>query len=157
MDENLLQDTPSHTVTGAVWQDGEDVSLVLGKIDHKPAGQLIAEGGLVLRYAVPMLGPTELSVVPAWFVSERGVVLRGWKAWDIIAERYQLYPRAEIFGLRSDGEQVQLFMRELDFGAKLRLLVYTDGSDRLPLAHIKRLILGEDATPPALLYQTFSV
>jgi hypothetical protein len=147
--DELVQDV----VQGALWQTEAGVALVVGSAPPVPDGTWLAEGELIVRYAIPLLGQPQFAVVPARFVSERGAVLSGWEAWDFAQGNYQLYPRSEIFGLRSDGETAQVFLRELDFGADQRVLVYAALEACAPLARVNALIVGKGEAVPDLLLE----
>lgn len=152
--KDLVQDV----IHGHLWQTESGVVLVMGAIPLPPnqasSAALVTEGELVLRYAIPYLGMSHLSVVPSVFVSERGAVLTSWTGWNFGVGNYQLYPRAEFYGLRSDGEKAQVYLRELDFGADLRILAYHKDEDRVPIAQVDYLLYSETITPPPFLAES---
>ncbi|MBZ0320639.1 MAG: hypothetical protein K8L91_29775, partial [Anaerolineae bacterium] len=152
--KDLVQDQ----IQGQLWQTDEGIILVMGDVSlpkHLTASAtLLTQGDLSVRYAIPYLGMSHLSVVPSMFVSERGAVLTGWTGWNFGVGNYQLYPRAEFYGLRSDGEKAQAYLRELDFGADLRVLAYHKNDDLLPITQVDYLIYAPSITPPPFLEQS---
>ncbi len=152
--KDLVQDQ----IQGQLWITDTGVILVMGDIslpDHLTASAtLLTQGDLIMRYAIPYLGMSHLSVIPSMFVSERGAVLVGWTGWNFGVGNYQLYPRAEFYGLRSDGEKAQAYLRELDFGADLRVLAYQKPDDLVPLTQVDFLIYAPSITPPPFLVQS---
>jgi hypothetical protein len=151
---DLVQDT----ISGTLWKTEVGIVLTMGDIVLSVEGgseiKKLAEGELVMRYAIPYLGMSHLSVIPSTFVSERGAVLTGWTGWNFGVGNYQLYPRSEFYGLRSDGEKAQVYLRELDFGSDLRVFAYQKNEDRLPFAEVAYLLYSEDVTPPPFLDQS---
>ncbi len=152
--KDLVQDQ----IQGQLWKTDAGIIVIMGDEplpeDLTPSATLLAEGDLVVRYAIPYLGMSHLSVVPSMFVSERGAVLVGWTGWNFGVGNYQLYPRAEFYGLRSDGEKAQAYLRELDFGADLRVLAYQKTDDLVPLTQVDFLIYAPSITPPPFLVQS---
>ncbi|GIK64094.1 MAG: hypothetical protein BroJett018_18880 [Chloroflexota bacterium] len=152
--KDLVQDP----IQGQLWKTDVGIILVMGDVslpNHLTASAtLLAEGDFIVRYAIPYLGMSHLSVVPSMFVSERGAVLTGWTGWNFGVGNYQLYPRAEFYGLRSDGEKAQAYLRELDFGADLRVLAYHKNNDLLPITQVDYLIYAQSITPPPFLVQS---
>ncbi len=152
---DILNNCVQHTLQGRVWQCDSETVLVLD--NTMPKGRVLASPPVTLRYAIPMLGPAHLAVIPAVFVSERGLLLYGEQAWRFVVENYQLYPRAEVFGLNTEGENVQIFLRELDFGAEYRVYAYADPQEQLPLEQVHRLIGYESVEVPELVLQLLSI
>lgn len=136
---DILGNLTQQLVDGRLWQTEDARVLALGD-DLRLNGTVLLQNPILLRFAIPMLGPSHLSVIPAIFVAERGAMLYAWQAWNFIMSNYQLYPRAEILGLQNDGETVQVFMRELDFGAKVRVLAYRTPEERQALAQVSHLL-----------------
>jgi hypothetical protein len=95
--------------------------------------------------------PTEV-VIPGLFFSEKGAALTGREAWDYMQHRFQMHPRADVVGLHANGTLAQVFLRELDWGAAIRVFVYDSVETRAPHAELKRLVIGPNAPPlPELL------
>lgn len=150
--EHLIQ----HQIEGILWRQEQGVTLVVGDTSQILKGRILAQGTVIIRYGIPYQGPKHLSVIPAVFLSERGGMLTGWQGWDFIRANYQLHQRAEIFGLQSDGETAQVFVRALDFGAKPAVLAYQNPADQHPIAQINHLIVQDTSTIPHLLVELFS-
>lgn len=142
--QHLIQDA----VRGVLWRSEGELTLVVGDVDKVLRGKVVGSGQFWLRYAIPYHGPRHLMVVPGVFVAEQGGMLYGEQAWRFIYKNYQLYPRAEILGLRSDGDEVQVFMRELDLADTPRVLIYDNPQKVLPLGQLMRGI--ETSHPPTL-------
>lgn len=111
---------------------------------HEP----LLGGILTVRYGIPMITPPTDAVVPGLFVSEMGAALIGREAWDYMQRRFQMHPRADIIGLRMNGASAQVFLRELDWGAPVRVFVYDSVEARVPTAELKALVSGSEASPP---------
>ena len=150
--ENLIQDQ----VEGVLWQQEHGVTLVVEQPDLVLKGRVLSRGMIILRYAIPYQGPKHLSVVPSMFLSERGGMLVGWQGWNFIRNNYQLHQRAEIFGLQSDGETAQVFVRALDFATNPYVLAYQDTADEIPIAQINHLITQDTSAIPHLLVEILS-
>lgn len=141
------------SVDGAVYGLPVGDVLVIGQPPAPLANAApITAGLLVVRYGIPFNTPSTDVLVPGLFVSERGYPMVGREAWDFMAEKFQLYPRAEIVGFRLDGANAQVFLRELDWGAPVRVLIYGSTEQRTPTAAPKAMYVGEGAAPlPELL------
>jgi hypothetical protein len=110
----------------------------------------LAEGNLVIRYGVEMLRSPH-ALVPGMFVSELGAVKTGRSAWDWLWNKLQLYPRAEVIGIRTDGKEEHLFVRDLDWGQTSRVLAYADENAKTPIAQVSQVAIGDGITLPDLL------
>lgn len=152
MTSDALAYLVQHTVQGTLWRTDSGVILVLGEPSKVFSGEALCSGVLTVRYGIPFLGPSQFAVIPSLLVSERGRTLKGWQAWDFMHEHYQIYARSEIFGLRSDGEAVQVFLRGLDFGAKSRVFVYASPQEYVPIARPASLLVAAGAVVPDLLH-----
>jgi hypothetical protein len=126
----------SEVVEGAVYAlpSGES-ALVVGAPPHALAESApVIAGALTLRYGIPFHAPSADVIVPGLFVSERGQAVAGRAAWDLMTQKYQLYPRADVVGVRLNGREANVFMRDLDWGAPVRVLAYRGPEDMLPAA-----------------------
>ena len=87
------------------------------------------------------------------FISERGAMLTGRDCWDHLQTRFQMHPRADVIGLSLNGLRAQVRVRELDFGAAVRVLAYTDATNVRPVAEVKTLYTTDtlNDTLPELL------
>ncbi len=137
------------TVSGAVYDLPGGMALLIGQppaalADHEP----LLGGTVTVRYGIPMSTPPTDVVVPGLFVSEMGAALIGREAWDYMQRRFQMHPRADIIGLRMNGASAQVFLRELDWGAPVRVFVYDSAAARAPTAELKALVTGPEAPPP---------
>jgi hypothetical protein len=141
---DLLQQGVQEQVTGMLLgQRGGAATLVIGEQSFSSNGNLLANGLLTLRYAIPYLGKSHLSIIPAHLIAERGGELNGWQAWDFIYQRFELHPRAEVFGVRSDGTTDQCFLRILDIGEPIRIYAYEHAHSAHPLAQVTKVIAAE--------------
>jgi hypothetical protein len=140
-------------VEGALYDAPGGPILLVGSApsalrDRAPAHR----GTLIVRYGIPLNLRGGGVVIPGLFVSERGAVLVGRAAWDFIQQHFQMYPRADVIGLDEHGKEVSVWLRELDFGARLRVFVYRSPADTLPLGEPVSVLRGEyaPALPPLL-------
>ncbi len=143
------------TVPGTLWQPTEGmagtppgVSLSLPGDAPPMAARVLHTGEIIVRYGVDMLHEYAV-LIPGLFESETGYQLTGRAAWDVMWAQFQLYPRAEIIGLRHDGRPGDYLVRELDFADRPRLLAYTDPESKVALGSIQR-VYGQLAEPPQL-------
>lgn len=129
--------------------------LLLKRDDHhalastaQPGALAAAEGALIIRYGICYLGKPHLAIVPGLVAIDYGTFLTGGEAWDFLLKRSNLYPRAEVFGYRSDGRDEQMWVRQLDLVLTPQVLVYRDEAQNVPLAQAHALIGPADAAPP---------
>ena len=109
-------------------------------------------GSLVVRYGLSPFNPPGEIIVPGLFASEKGGVLVGREAWDYLQNNFQVHPRADVVGVRLNGEQVQAYVRELDFGVPTHVLIYEDEQVSHPVCEATGLVVSADAPPlPDLL------
>ncbi len=142
----------TETVTGALYDLPGGLTLVLGAPPPALAGFAPrCVGSLVLRYGIALQTPPARSIIPGLFVAERGGILTGREAWDYMLQTFQMHPRADVVGVDSDGAPAQVFLRELDFGAPIRVYVYESLHATQPLGQVLYLIASADAAPPELL------
>jgi hypothetical protein len=136
-------------IEGAIYALPGGVCLVTGTAPDALAGlEPIIRGALIMRYAIPMNHPGAGVVVPGLFFSERGAALTGREAWDFMQDHFQVFPRADVVGLNAKGVKAQVFLRELDFGAPVRVFAYASADQTTPAAEPTLRIEGEGAPPP---------
>ncbi len=140
-------------VDGAVYNLPGGRTLVVGTAPSALSDQQPTMcGALVVRYALPFLQPPTDAVIPGLFAADKGGMLVGREAWDYIQEHFQMHPRADIIGLHPNGTPAQVFLRELDFGAPVRVLLYDGPTAAVPRAEVQALYVGNNALPlPDLL------
>lgn len=136
------------TASGYVWQHGAQIGLTLSPAAPPAEVTILAEGELVLRYGIEVQRTPD-AIIPGLFIAESGATKTGREAWDWLWHKFQLYPRAEVIGLRSDGAPAHLYVRDLDFGYPPRVLVYAETEATVPLASLTTLLTPENA--PELL------
>jgi len=68
---------------------------------------------------------------PKMAADDRGSLYRGLDAFDWIAESGMLFPRSDVMGVWSDGEEDQLFLKELDL-AMPPLIFISPSADQFP-------------------------
>lgn len=122
-------------ITAAVLTISDEVVLAVGSLPPElPSGVEILRprAPLTLRYALAYL-QRELCIVPGLFAAEYGAMLVGREAWDYTMQHSNLHPRADVLGLRCDGKEDQVMLRELDFGRGVTVLAYAAEDARLPL------------------------
>jgi len=76
--------------------------------------RITAQGTFTIRYGIRFLGKPHLSIIPGLVALEYGEFLTGEEAWEFLVRRSNLHPRAEVFGLRSDGRDDMALVRTLD-------------------------------------------
>jgi len=135
-----IQDHLTGTLVALTNQTGAALYLAL---DPPSDSRVLARGALVIRYALPFIAPPSKAIVPGLFISERGGMLVGRECWDYLQTRFQMHPRADVIGLAINGSQVQALVRELDFGAAVRILAYAHPPDVVPLAEVERLYTAD--------------
>ncbi|MHB8625651.1 MAG: hypothetical protein ACYDBJ_07085 [Aggregatilineales bacterium] len=118
--------------------EGMDCALYVG-IDPPPDARIVIQGALVIRYAIPLIVPSTDAIIPGLFISERGGMLTGHECWDYLQTRFQMHPRADVIGLNLNRLRAQALVRELDFGATVRVLAYADPPTVMPLTEVKTL------------------
>ncbi|MBN1965809.1 MAG: hypothetical protein JW910_14250 [Anaerolineae bacterium] len=111
--------------------------LALGALPSDlPADALMRPpSALTIRYAIEYLNEIA-AIVPGLFAAEYGAMLVGREAWDYAMQHNNLHPRADVVGLRSDGDDDQVMLRALDFGRPVRVLAYASPDARVPLAEL---------------------
>ena len=87
---------------------------------------------IYLRYAFVTLGPEE-HILPAFLLDDWGNEVKGLGLYDWVKENGLYFPRAEMFGFKPDGQETQIFLRELDLVLKYRCYAYPTADS--PLAN----------------------
>ncbi len=113
--------------------------------------ETLAQGDLVVRYAVRYLEQPNLSIVPALVALDYGDILNGDEAWELINTQGNLYPRADVFGHRNDGKDDMIVLKKLDFAQAFDVLVLEDEHATNPIATANALIALPDAKLPERL------
>lgn len=153
--DNLLQEAVHETVPGILVDDLEDAKSTLLIGESMPSnGKPHTSGILTIRFFIPLLYEPHLALNPGYVLAERGGELFGWQAWDFCFKRFELHPRADITGLRSDGIEDTLFLKTLDIAAPIRVFAYASPSAVTPLRHVGKLkILDSQIEVPERLMQ----
>ena len=145
-------DTPRQPITelaqGVATRIGEHVLLSSRKL---PIGLELAQGHLHIRYGITYLGRPQLSIVPELVIADYGVLLNGEDAWQFLMEKSHLYPRADVVGWRSDGQDDMPALKQLDFDYAFDVFLYADQADRQPLAQLNALIAADRVKFPLRL------
>jgi hypothetical protein len=105
---------------------------------------VVASGVFTVRYGVRYLGKF-YSIVPGMIVLDYGDILTGEEAWNFLLKRSNLYPRAEVFGYRSDGRDDMVYVRALDLAQPVEVLVYADTAATTPITLVTALIAEDTA------------
>lgn len=146
---------PDHfyeSLNGTLWRDPAQPALMLSLSSLTPPAhaEIIQQGALILRYGLELLSMRG-QFIPAYFESENGHIKTGRAAWEFIWAKFQLYPRAEVIGWGSDGADLHILMRDLDFGEGVQVLVYSDPQARTPLGKLGGVIAPNEAELPPIL------
>jgi hypothetical protein len=102
-------------------------------------------GPITLRYGIPHLIPPGETLIPGLLAGERGGFMTGREAWDYMQARFQMFPRADVVGIKPDGRAVQVFLRELDLGAPVQVYAYPDPATLTPLGRVNGVWRAADA------------
>lgn len=131
-------------LTGSLleYETGVVLALSTPPPTTSPEHILRPTGSLTVRCALAYLYRPEF-IVPGLFASEYGAILVGREAWDYALQHSNLHPRADIIGLRSDGVQDQVMLRELDFGQPVAVFAYESPEARIPLARLTAFWHGD--------------
>ncbi len=120
--------------------------------EMQPDSETLLAGKLIIRYGIRYLGKPHLSIVPELVALDYGDILNGESAWAFLIRRSNLYPRAEVFGFRSDGRDDMVVVKNLDLALTPEVLVFAGESDTIPAARPVGLIGGAlNAVPPRLV------
>jgi hypothetical protein len=139
------------SLDATLWQvpDGR-LGLSLPPLPVPSEAVSLSTGKVILRYALEFLQSPHALVV-GYFETENGAVKTGRAAWDFIQAKWQLYPRADVVGVRSDGATYSGWLKDLDLGETPRILVYPDVETHLPLGTLAFLHAPAEASLPDLL------
>jgi hypothetical protein len=140
------------TLAGCLIRSADGLILILGDLPPgiPPERIMRPAGSLTVRYAIAYL-QREAAIVPGLFASDLGDILVGREAWDFTMDQTNLYPRADILGLRDDGRDDQVTLKNLDLGRPITVLVYATPEDRLPLGRLAAFWAPVEAEVPDLL------
>ena len=88
---------------------------------------LLADDGpeLFLRFAYVRRG-VETNIFPSFLLDDWGSEVRKLALYRWIDEFGEQFPRAEVFGLASDGKELQLFLRDLEIHMRLPVFAFKD-------------------------------
>jgi hypothetical protein len=139
-------------VAGTVWKQNDLTGLSLAPLEPPTQTEILHQGDVTLRYGIEILQSRYL-LIPGYFETENGAVKTGRAAWDFIWAKFQLYPRADVVGIRSDGKEAHLLMRNLDFGEGPKVLAYSSEESQTMLGVVTKLLLPPEAELPELLAQ----
>jgi hypothetical protein len=128
--------------TGVVTEVNSTQLLALQAVEGT---QTTHTGIFTIRYGLRFLGKPHLSIVPGLVALDYGEMLVGDAAWDFITRRSNLYPRAEVFGYRSDGRDEMMYVKNLDLALPVEVLVYADASTTTPIARPAARIAPSEA------------
>ncbi|MDX2137430.1 MAG: hypothetical protein SF123_04995 [Chloroflexota bacterium] len=134
--------------TGVVLRVGEDYLLATTAL---PGADVTASGTFVVRYGVRIHGKHWLSIVPGLVAVDYGTFYTGEEAWEFLLKHSNLYPRAEVFGYRENGQDEQMWVRQLDIALPPQPHLYTDAAATLPIASPVALIGTTDGITARLL------
>jgi hypothetical protein len=116
--------------------------------EEQPDSETLLAGTLIIRYGIRYLGKPHLSIVPGLVALDYGDILNGEAAWEFLLRRSNLYPRAEVFGFRSDGRDEMMVVKNLDLALPPEVLAFATDSDIIPAARPVGLIGGDLSAVP---------
>lgn len=114
-------------------------------------GAVIARGELAIRYGITYFGKPHVSIVPDLVVADYGELLKGEAAWEFLMTSAHLYPRADVCGLRNDGVDDMVAVKQLDFDYPYDIFVYRRLEDEQPFAALAALVDADSASYPERL------
>lgn len=114
---------------------------------------VVATGGFTLRYGVRYEEKPALALVPGLLAVDYGQMLHGDEMWDFMRAKHNRYPRADVIGYRSDGEDTMTALKKLDFALPFVVLVYADAEATVPLGAADGLLAPDGAALPARLVE----
>ncbi len=132
-------------LSGSLIGQDDAVILLLGAAPVAAGEQVLRPAGpLVVRYAIPYLHQ-RTAIVPGLFASEYGEFLVGRQAWNYAQRNFTIHPRSDLVGLRPDGVQDQIMLRDLDFGRDVEVYAYESPDSREPVARLAAYRIGPGA------------
>ncbi|KXK16964.1 MAG: hypothetical protein UZ15_CFX003002551 [Chloroflexi bacterium OLB15] len=134
--------------TGFLIEIGGQKALAAAAPENSP---ISANGKFALRYGIRYLGKPHLAIIPELVAIDYGQMLNGEPAWDFLIKRSNIYPRAEVFGLRSDGKDDMTYVKNLDLAMPVMVLAFTDQRPAAPLGSINALICAQPDSMPERL------
>ena len=138
----------NETLMGAVSRLGDAYLLSDATL---PRAEPVLAGDLVVRYGIPYLGKSHLSIVPDLLVLDYGEMLVGDIAWEFLMKSSHLFPRSDVLGYRNDGADEMLAFKQLDFDSPYHVFVYRDRDDHQPVCRLNALISADRASFPERL------
>lgn len=145
-------------INGAVYDLPGGTALVIGAAPSALSDlEPLLSGSLIVRYALPLLDPPTDAVIPGLIAGERGGILVGQEAWDYIQKHFQVHPRADVVGIHIDGSPAQHFLREVDLGAAVRVLIYDSETASVAAAEVTALVANENESLPKLLTKYLAI
>gem|GEM_PF-915053 len=140
------------TVNGTLWQPSNTSQAELSLVPRTPSVEhhVLQQGEITLRYAIPFL-QRPYALVTGYFETENGAVKTGVSAWKFMQKKWQLYPRAEIIGMTTRGTEVQVYLKELDFGEPVEIWGYATVEALHPVAQIQAIHVPQNAELPPYL------
>jgi len=140
-------------IEGVLWQDAQGLGISAAPLAPPPSAQPLHTDSLTLRYGVELLKTPLYQMIPGYFETENGAIKTGRAAWDFLWAKWQLYPRADVIGMRSDGKPLHVWLRDLDWGAGVLVLAYPHPQAETALGVVRRLLAPPQAALPELLAQ----
>jgi hypothetical protein len=119
--------------------------------EPQDGADLVAQGGFTVRYGVRYEEKPALALVPGLLALDYGEMLTGDPMWDFMRTTHNRYPRADVLGYRSDGEDTMTVLKKLDFALPLAVLVYESVDATVPVGMADGLIAPDGVDLPARL------
>lgn len=147
--QSIFQRAVHEIVTGSLVGDPNEATLFLGEIPE----EAYYDGEIILRFFIAYLYESDFGLNPASVFTEYGGELTGWQAWDFMFKRYAVNPRSDVTGLRSDGVEAELFLKELDMVEPAYIYAYSNLHSSEPLGRITEFSALDDSELPPRLGQ----
>lgn len=109
-------------------------------------GNSINSQTVYLAYALVTQGP-ELQILPSALLDDWGNEISGLRLYEWIEENGLKFPRAEVFGVDTNGRPVQYFLRDLELFGKYPVYAFsTEDSPDDSGRHVGSILMVSDVT-----------
>lgn len=128
--------------------DKKSAALLIGRGRMALRGRLIHRGNIEMSYAFPLLYSKEF-MFPQLAIDDFRREYHGHAAIEFMMDKGNLYPRADVIGVRrSDGQQTDFYMKEVDIAAGLHAFAYASSLVGAPLARVEAAVWLDAAIDP---------
>ncbi len=122
-----------------------------------PAAEVIAEGLIAVRYGIVYLGRAYHAIMPELVALDTGGGYAGEEAWDFLMNKSNLFPRADVIGIRDDGEEDMVTVKSLDLMYPLRVFAFFPADEPTNLGQLTAWLGAVPQDLPARLTQALDI